>query len=180
MIGSKVTAPSSMSAAAIRRAPRAAAAAPRPSAFRFYSIASGAAPGCWYTIHLLAANGERDALFAVLRVFADRFMCPKCRPHIKRHVAANPLPTGARALFDWSVAFHNAVAARTAGERAEIARTLTADGADELFRQLTSAADDDGREYESTGDCDGCTPSRPAAAAAAGERYVSAIAPSPA
>lgn len=131
---------------------------------RIYNL-DNSASGCWYVIHFLAANGERKALKILLKNFEKRFMCPKCRMHIKNHLENNPIPAEGVdpwVLFLWTTNFHNAVNMR-------LKKPLFSEiGEIELFKQLTTGADEDGEEYMSklmnstevdaeNVDCEGCT-----------------------
>ena len=131
--------------------------APKPASnAKFYSFENGAPQGTWYVVHLLAANGERTALLALMAVLAKRFVCPKCRGHIAKYLTSNPIPDdGTDSLFAWSMDFHNAVSKRLTsyGHAHEV---FGVEKTAELFRQLTTGADDDGVKYATTGDCDGC------------------------
>jgi hypothetical protein len=123
-----------------------------PSDLRFYDLGN-CASGSWYVIHLLAANGETEALKTVLKTFSKRFVCPKCRFHIRDYLKSNPLPsvpTTSRA-FEWTVDFHNAVNVRLGKA------TLTDEERDDLFLELTSKADDDEKKVMQGGDCEGCS-----------------------
>lgn len=117
------------------------------SDLRFYDLGN-AASGSWYVIHLLAANGEVSALKSVLKTFSLRFVCPKCRFHIRSHLKSNPLDE--KRPFEWTVAFHNAVNLRLGKA------TLTDDERNDLFLELTQKADDDEKNVLAGGDCEGC------------------------
>lgn len=130
--------------------------------FRIYNL-DNSASGCWYVIHFLAANGERKALKTLLKTFEKRFMCPKCRFHIRKHLSENPLPSKESdpwILFLWTTHFHNAVNIR-------LNKPIFSEiGEIELFKQLTTIADEDGEKYEEQlkrgqGEddiqCEGCT-----------------------
>ena len=132
--------------------------------FRIYNL-DNSASGCWYVIHFLAANGERKALKTLLKTFERRFMCPKCRFHIRKHLSENPLPpkeSDPWILFLWTTHFHNAVNIR-------LNKPIFSEiGEIELFKQLTTIADEDGEKYEEQlkrgqGEdviqCEGCTSS---------------------
>ena len=136
--------------------------------FRIYNL-DNSASGCWYVIHFLAANGERKALKTLLKTFEKRFMCPKCRFHIRKYLSENPLPSKDSdpwILFLWTTHFHNAVNIR-------LNKPIFSEiGEIELFKQLTTIADEDGEKYEEQlkngkGEdeiqCEGCTSTSAAA-----------------
>jgi hypothetical protein len=102
----------------------------------FYTLGT-VSDGVWYSLHILAADGKRAALETMLETLSRRFVCPKCILHLREYIAKNPRPTGTdpKHLFDWTVAFHNSVNARTSG------RIMTDEAADILFYQLTEGAD---------------------------------------
>ena len=135
---------------------------------RIYNL-DNSASGCWYVIHFLAANGERKALKTLLKNFEKRFMCPKCRMHIKKHLEENPIPPDTIDpwnLFLWTTHFHNEVNIR-------LKKPIFSEiGEIELFKQLTTGADRDGEDFKlkllshnNNGgnvdeiDCEGCTSS---------------------
>jgi hypothetical protein len=119
---------------------------------RFYDLKL-VGTSSWYTIHLLAANGEAVALGALLNVFSKRFVCPKCREHIDKALKLTTAPLSGedpRTLFDWTIMLHNKVNER-------LGKTcLTRTGSDLLFYELTEGADEDGKVYIDTGECEGC------------------------
>lgn len=124
-----------------KRRPATTATAAAPSLYLYNR--DNASTGAWYTMHLLAACDERDALETVVRVFGRRFACARCRGHLRAFVNKSPIPsppyrTG-RELFDWTVAFHNEVNERIPG-----AKQMAPKKADELLMQLTVWADRDG------------------------------------
>lgn len=143
-----------------------------PSPRRLFSLKE-VSHGCWYDLHLLAANGERGALEALLATFSRRFICVKCRLHIRAYVAEHPRPKAcerarpkesAFKLFKWTVDFHNSVTKRIYEETHSPTRaTLNDVGALALFHELTDRADEDEIRHAAGGECDG--PGSPCAGA---------------
>lgn len=124
------------------------------SSFKYYNLKNSSLHS-WYVIHLLAANGRRTELMGVLEVFGERFVCPKCREHIKRAITSPnssfpPESCSVRELFEWSVWLHNQVSKYLGKPQ------LSKIGAEALFHELTDGADEDGRIYKESGECDGC------------------------
>lgn len=124
---------------------------------RFYDLGNSAS-GSWYVLHLLAANGEHEALKVVLNTFSKRFVCPKCRFHIRDYLKSNPFPTTFakqktslnKTIFNWTVDFHNAVNIRLGKP------TLTEEERGDLYDELTTKADEDEKKVMDGGDCEGC------------------------
>ncbi len=103
---------------------------------RFFDLDKVSA-GAWYSIHLLAASGERAALVSLVSVFAKSFTCVECRRHIRQYLSGRALPEGSpRDLFAWTVDFHRAATAHSGLAVEE----FTDEFADELFQELTSLA----------------------------------------
>lgn len=133
------------------------------------------AHGCWYDIHLLAANGERAALEVLLSTYSKRFVCVKCRRHIRDYIAKHPRPSAcfdkkeeAERLFKWTTDFHNAVTKRIYEDTKDPARRVLNDaGVPVLFRELTVGADEDEARYLSGEECGGTNAPCAGAAAAA-------------
>ncbi len=73
-------------------------------------------PGAWYVIHATAALGLYETLLEIFELFADKFVCTKCRRHIQAFKATPfyPPPSNLsnRDLFTWTVNFHNMVNTR--------------------------------------------------------------------
>ena len=115
---------------------------------RFYDLGNSAS-GSWYVIHLLAANGEISALKGVLKTFSKRFVCPKCRFHIRDYLKTFPFDE--RKPFEWTVTFHNAVNVRLGKP------TLTDEERNDLLAELTEKADEDELKILQGGECEGCT-----------------------
>lgn len=120
------------------------------------------AGGAWYTIHLLAANGDRAGLLSVLKVYAKSFTCVRCRIHLRSYITENSLPSptllnDAYDLFKWTIKFHNAVSIRIMKEHKGVVRTvLSEDDSLILFNELTIEAEEDEVEYKINGTCKRC------------------------
>lgn len=146
-------------------APVSTRAEPHFHAFHLKEIAHG----CWYDMHLFAANGKRAALEEQLEVYSQRFVCVKCRLHIRDYVAKHPRPApldesalnrharDAMALFRWTTEFHNSVTIRIYEETRDPARgrVLSETGVAGIFRELTIGADEDEANYNLKSECGG-------------------------
>lgn len=118
--------------------------------FRHYALREVQA-GVWYVIHLLAADGQHEALRALVATMARRFTCPKCAKHIADYTAAKPVPHDrGDALFAWSVDYHNSVRKMTRKP------TLNAEGSESLRRELTTLADAEHAAFREGRPCVGC------------------------
>ena len=71
-------------------------------------------PGCWYTLHLMAANAkttmQKDAFIVLINLYKDNFFCEKCRQHFiefnERDSPENHMNNN-EGLFLWSWRCHN-------------------------------------------------------------------------
>ena len=116
--------------------------------------------GAWYSLHLCAARGQREALVSLMSVYIEAFTCVKCRGHMSEYLKLTPIPQTENivsnlrrqvVLFDWSTTFHNAVSKRI--NKPE----FSADQIKAMFEELTDLADNEGEEYAATGKCQaGC------------------------
>lgn len=77
-------------------------------------------PGIWIIIHMECKNADtpekKGLAIAMIRRIQAGFPCDKCKGHFGRYLELNPPETtindDPRALFRWSVEFHNAVNSR--------------------------------------------------------------------
>lgn len=120
---------------------------------RFYTLGS-CSDGVWYMLHLMAADGKYDCLETMIETLSRRFVCPKCIVHLREYIKIHQRPAIRTPwnYFKWTVDFHNSVNKRVNGKE------LTEEGAEKLFKELTSQIDQDREDFESgkKEDCDGC------------------------
>lgn len=71
-------------------------------------------PGCWYTLHLTAANAhtknEKEAVLTIIKLYATKFFCPICEQHFREFLKDNPVDKYIKkenGLFRWSWKCHN-------------------------------------------------------------------------
>lgn len=128
----------------------------------FFTVSNGTPKGVWYTIHSLAATNNHEVLIGLLSAFATSFMCVKCMLHMREYISQNPPPSieacreNRRTLFDWTIAFRNAVSERVRVESGYAGYIFTPDDANRMLEELTTTVERNKIKYATSGDCDGC------------------------
>ncbi len=71
-------------------------------------------PGCWYTLHLMAANAstdlEKNAVIVLINLYKKHFFCEKCRLHFIEFINLDPPENhinNDEGLFLWTWRCHN-------------------------------------------------------------------------
>lgn len=64
--------------------------------------------GCWYLIHLIAANLDVETILKVIHLVENKFHCMKCRRHFNEFIKMDPPEAYAgEQLFEWTYRAHN-------------------------------------------------------------------------